>query len=138
MKLVHKVFIECFSAIRVLPDILGEEEGLGAHSAVFLLTPTFGIQYFWCHPDVRPFGEKLSLQCPSCRVLRSVRVEMGRMGKGILEASCSCGWSHLSTPVKGDVILPPVLGKKMVGWGNSMIYGSRADLLALWNAPRLV
>jgi hypothetical protein len=136
MKLVHKVFIECYSVIQVLPDILREEEGLGAHASVLLFAPTFGIRYFWCHPDIRPLGETLPLQCPSCSVLRSVRFELGLTSPGSLEVFCHCGWSESTTLPEGDVVLPSAVGKKIIGWGNSMIYGTRAELQEARNAPR--
>src|SRR5271168_939939 len=74
MKLCHKVFIECFSVIHVLPDFLSEEEGLGAHTSVVFLSPSIGIRYFWCNRAVCLCGDKVSLQCPKCLAIKTLKM----------------------------------------------------------------
>src|SRR5215470_19866303 len=77
MKLCHKLFIECFSVLRALPDLLKEEEGLGAHTGVILLSTSIAVRYFWCHVSIRPWGAKVALQCPHCYVLRMMNFSGG-------------------------------------------------------------
>jgi hypothetical protein len=74
MKLAQKMFIECFSVLRALPKLLKEEAGLGAHTSIVVLAPTFRLNYFWMHDGIRPYGAEIALQCPSCAVIQQLEV----------------------------------------------------------------
>jgi hypothetical protein len=67
MKLSLKVFI-------ILPNLLPEEESLGAHSEVFNFSSTLGELYAWYHHQIRPMGVTIDLQCQQCGILRSAQV----------------------------------------------------------------
>jgi hypothetical protein len=56
---------------RVLPSLLAEEEGLGAHTSVLNLSPSAGKRYSWYHHEVKPMGVSIALQCGKCGRLRS-------------------------------------------------------------------
>jgi hypothetical protein len=131
MKLSHKLFIECFSIIRVLPELLKEEEGLGTHTGVVLLSTSIGIRYFWCHTSIRPCGDLVALQCPKCYVLRALTFSAGGSA-GTYKAQCPCGWSD----VKVAQILPASYPPGGNGWGRQMLYGAEPDFQRVWNAPR--
>lgn len=131
MKLCQKLFIECFSVIRALPDLLKEEEGLGAHTGVVLLSNSIGVRYFWCHTSIRPCGDIIALQCPKCYALRTLKFSAGE-SSGTYRAECRCRWSKDFVAQISPALYPP--GGN--GWGRQMLYGTEADFQRVWNAPR--
>jgi|ERR1700678_1208029 hypothetical protein len=131
MKLCQKLFIECFSAVRAVPELLKEEEGLGAHTGVIMLLPSIGVQYFWCHDSIRPCGEQFPLQCPECLAIRTLRFSKTK-DPWRFAARCICGWRMEHNTGKINVKFPES-GK---GWGSEMLYGSEQDLEVLRKAPR--
>jgi hypothetical protein len=130
MKLCHKVFIECFSVIRVLPDLLSEEEGLGAHTGVVVLSPSIGIRYFWCNRTIRPCGDKVSLQCPNCLGVKTIR--FSGAGKGRYNVKCLCQWAQ-ECDADSTFATYPDDGN---GWGKQMLYGTDKDFERVWSASR--
>lgn len=130
MKLCHKLFIECFSVLRALPDLLEEEEGLGAHTGVVLLSTSIAVRYFWCHKTIRPCGDKVPLQCPACYVLRMLNFSAGdSAGKYIVR--CRCGWQR-----ECDVGFIGLFPPGGIGWGRQLLYGTEVDFQRVWNSPR--
>jgi len=131
MKLCHKLFIECFSVLRALPDLLQEEEGLGAHTGVVVLSKSIAIRYFWCHPSRRPFGNKVSHQCPECLAIRTLAFSAGPSPQSYV-SRCRCTWQ-----VESVVSLPgvtfPVGGN---GWARQILYGTEEDFQRVKSAPR--
>ena len=133
MKLCQKLFIECFSVLRAVPGILTEEEGLGAHASVIVAHSKIGIRYFWCHNQIRPFGDAIPLQCPNCMVVRAFKFRpLENSSK--YEVKCqNCQW------VKNRDILHlerkgfPTSG---TGCGHEIIYGTKGDMESMYNAPR--
>src|SRR5262245_45564208 len=131
MKLCHKLFVECFSMTRSLPELLKEEEGLGAHTGVVLLSQLFGVRYFWCHRSIRPLGEKVSLQCAQCRAIKTLSfLSTGLAGKFKVRCRCRFDCEHL---VNHKGVLFPEGG---IGWGRAFIYGSEKEYQDVRNAPR--
>jgi len=130
MKLCHKLFIECFSIIHALPDLLQEEEGLGAHTGVVLLSTSIGVRYFWCHKSVRPCGDKIPLQCPVCYAIRTLK--FAGSASGAYNVRCQCG-HKMECTAKNSPALYPEGG---TGWGKQICYGTEADYQAAWSAPR--
>lgn len=131
MKLCQKLFIECFSVIRALPELLKEEEGLGAHTGVVLLSTSIGVRYFWCHTSIRPCGDIIAFQCPNCYALRTLTFSAGE-SSGTYKAQCRCGWSKAVVAHIFPALYPP--GGN--GWARQMLYGSEGDFQRVWNAPR--
>jgi hypothetical protein len=136
MKLAQKLFIECFSMVRILPDILKEEEGLGAHTAVILASQTFGIRYFWCHPSVRPLGINKAPQCPNCHAVRTLSFTSLTTGSRDFTISCNCGWVEELSMGNPKAILPKVMNGAVIGWANELLYGMKADVDKVWSAHR--
>jgi hypothetical protein len=119
MKLCQKLFIECFSVLRTLPDLLQEEEGLGAHTGVVVLSTSIAVRYFWCHRSIRPCGDKVSHQCPQCFAIRTLSFSPGR-SSGAYVMRCRCGWQK-----EHDVSLPhTVYPDSGTGWGRQLLYGT--------------
>jgi hypothetical protein len=137
MKLVIKIFIECFSMIRILPDLLSEEEGLGIHTSVILFTATFGLRYFYCHKAFRPFGERIALQCQKCLGVRTLTFQIVPGDNHAYTRSCQCGWQDRRNLDLQDTIWPKSSDGGIVGWANQVMYGSRGDVEAAWKAPRI-
>ena len=130
MKLCHKVFIECFSVLRVLSELLEEDQGLGAHTGVVVLSPSVGVRYFWCNKSLRPCGDIVPLQCPNCFALRVLRFSSA--GPGRYKAKCHCQWEQEYSPTITSAIFP-VSGN---GWAREMLYGGEADFQRVLSAPR--
>ena len=91
--------------LRILPDILKEEEGLGAHSSVLVLSHRFAVEYFWVHKDLRPFGDTLTLQCPKCFAIRTLTFKLLDNKSGEFQASCHCGWTDQKLSGKGNALM---------------------------------
>jgi hypothetical protein len=51
MQLTQKVFIECFSVLRILPDLLDDEEELGYHTAIHVISSTISLHYVFYDPS---------------------------------------------------------------------------------------
>jgi acetone carboxylase gamma subunit len=88
-----KVFVEKFTLEKVLPALLREEEGLGAHTSVLNLSAQVGERYTWSHPDIKPMGVALDLQCQQCGRLRSLDVSRGDENITVVCAHPECGHS---------------------------------------------
>jgi hypothetical protein len=131
MKLCQKLFVECFSVLRALPDLLREEEGLGAHTGVVVLSASFGARYFWCHKSIRPWGVKVALQCPQCFAVRTLSFSAGG-SSGTYIVRCRCGW-HEECDVGLSNVFYPDGGN---GWARQILYGTEADFQRVRNAPR--
>jgi hypothetical protein len=130
MKLCHKLFIECFSVIHALPALLQEEEGLGEHTGVCLLSKSIGIRYFWCHTMIRPYGDKIPLQCPRCFALKTVSFSAGGSpGKYTVQCRHSCGWRAECIAE----ISPASYPEHGTGWGRQILYGTEADFQRAWS-----
>jgi hypothetical protein len=74
LRTIVQVFVEKFTLEIILPALLREEEALGAHTSVFNLSASVGQRYTWYHPQVKPMGVALDLQCETCGRLRSLEV----------------------------------------------------------------
>jgi hypothetical protein len=133
-KLSEKVFVECYSMIRCLPQILKEEEGLGNHSSVLLFTPNFGLEYFWTSPGLRPFGEAISIQCPGCSALKSLKATITGEGRYNVKCKFKCGWNRRYT-VKMDANLRLKTSGEN-NWGQRLIYGGWKEIDAAGKGPR--
>ena len=136
MKLAVKTYIECFSISRIVPDLLKEEEGLGAHTSVITLSPSFGLEFFWCHKTLRPLGELIPLQCPKCAVLRSMTFTMVGQRVGTYKAFCPCGFMVEKDAKIADATLPQAADGSVIGWGSRLWFGSPVAANKAWNAPR--
>ena len=134
VKLTQKIFIECFSVIRSLPSLLKEEEGLGAHTSVILLSPTFGLRYFWCHDTVRPYGDNIP-QC-TCGRVRQFRCDTINQSQWTYKLTCSCGWTKVKDATIPKAVLPKAVNGKVVGWGDQLLYGTRIGVREVREAPR--
>lgn len=130
MKLCHKLFIECFSITRCLPNLLNEEEALGAHTSVILLISSLGFRYFWCHKAYRPFGDKVPLQCPDCFAIRTLSFSSGSEEKYTVR--CRCGWRKECVPK----ISPALYPEGGIGWARTILYGTADDVERVSKAPR--
>ena len=131
MKLCQKLFIECFSVLRTLPDLLQEEEGLGAHTGVVVLSTSVAIRYFWCHRSIRPCGDKVAHQCPRCYAIRTLTFSLGGPS-GVYVARCRCGWNK-----EHDVRIPgAVYPDSGTGWARHLLYGTEEDFQRARSAPR--
>ena len=89
-KLACKIFIEHFSVERILPQILSEEEALGAHSTLIHFTPQIATEWAWYHHQSRPQGLSIGVQCPSCGCLRSLVVRYNPNETIVLCTNKSC------------------------------------------------
>lgn len=116
--------------VRVLPGLLNEEEGLGAHTGVVLLGRTFGVRYFFCNKNYRPMGIKIPLQCRECSAIKTLRGTPG--APGYLEVVCaSCKIdSRLEVPM---AVRYPEEGN---GWAHQFFFGGEREYSEVWNAPR--
>jgi hypothetical protein len=131
MKLCHKLFIECFSVLRALPDLLKEEEGLGAHTGVLLLSTSIAVRFFWCHKSIRPWGDKVALQCCHCYVRRMLKFSP-TMSAGQYKIECgSCERKE-----EHNVGYFAVFPEGGMGWGRQLLYGTEVDFQRAWNALR--
>jgi hypothetical protein len=120
--------------MRALPSLLEEEKGLGAHTSVILLTRTFGLDFFWCNSEIRPWGDKALLQCSKCHAVRTLKFKAGRQ-RGIYEFCCNkCKEKGEKNVLIKDGILPKAANGS--GWGNKLIYGRRSDVQDNYDAPR--
>jgi hypothetical protein len=135
IKLVIKNFVECFSVIRILTDLLKEEEGLGAHTSIILLLPFLGLEYVWWHKDICPLGEMVSLQCPICRAIRTLTINVDTGKPGAYNVSCLCGWKGRKQSARVDLDMSGMRGKDS-GWGKRLVYGSPISYQTIWKAPR--
>jgi hypothetical protein len=131
MKLCQKLFIECFSVLRTLPDLLQEDEGLGAHTGVVVLSTSVAARYFWCHKSIRPWGERIALQCPVCFAIRTLSFSEGD-SSGKYVARCRCGWQSECGVRVPDVLYPD----GGTGWARQILYGTQEDFKRVRNAPR--
>ena len=121
--------------LRILPDILKEEEGLGAHSSVLVLSHRFAVEYFWVHKDLRPFGDTLTLQCPKCFAIRTLTFKLLDNKSGEFQASCHCGWTDQKLSGKGDALM--LKGSQgSTGWASRLLYGTPAIVDEVWKLPR--
>ena len=136
MKLMIKTYIECFSISRILPDLLKEEEGLGVHTSILTLCPSFGLEYFWCHKSLRPLGELIPLQCPKCAVLRSMTFTTVGQRAGTYKALCPCGLTVEKDAKIADAKLPQTADGSITGWGSRLWFGSPVAVSKAWDAPR--
>jgi len=134
-KVTEKLFVECYSLVRCLPELLQEEVGLGCHTDVLLFTPTFGIKFFWASMDRRPFGHTIPSQCPGCHALKWPKVSLpSNLLSYHLTCRVKCGWKEEHT-VDGD----PSWRLDKVSknfWGQKLLYGRWQDVEAIKRAPR--
>jgi len=122
--------------IRILPELLKEEEGLGIHTSVLLLMPTFSLKYFYCHKEIRPFGDRISLQCGGCNAVRTLEfaVEDGQTSQ--YSWICICGWEDTQRlRLQNPVFLKPTNGA-IIGWANQLLFGTRSTVDMVWKLPR--
>jgi hypothetical protein len=120
----------------VLPALLKEEEGLGAHTSVVLLYRTFGLVYFWCHSEFRPYGDKIALQCKRCYVVRKLTFRTLQKAWSYKVRCKQCKWELERTVDIKNGIPPNVSNGSVIGWGNRLLYGERSEVEAMRNAPR--
>jgi len=134
-KVTEKLFVECYSLLRCLPELLKEEVGLGCHTDVLLFTPTFGIKFFWTSTDRRPFGQTIPSQCPGCWSLKWPRVSLSSNNLTYrLTCRVKCGWKE-EHAVEWD----PSWRLSQVdknSWGERLVYGRWQDVVAVQKAPR--
>ena len=135
MKLIIKNFIECFSVIRIIPELLREEEGLGAHTSVKVFSPFVGFEYVWWHRDLRPLGDSISPQCPICHAVRTLTIGTEIAKPGMYSVSCVCGWEGKKQMGKLNLDLSAT-GGGIMGWGKRLLYGTPASFQTIWKAPR--
>ena len=102
---VHKIYIEGVLLDRHhVGEILNSSVYIARHSSVVVMSYPFRKpiplasgylhidEYAWTHPSIRPWGQELPLQCPSCGALASLRARS--TGGGRIDARCSrdaCG-----------------------------------------------
>ena len=133
-KLIIKNFIECFSILRILPDLLKEEEGLGAHTSILLLSHRFALEYIWVHHQLCPFSDAVALQCPKCYAIQTLTFKLLDSKSGSYQASCPCGWADKKPSCLGDTLLP----KGPTGWATCLLYGTLAIVDGIWKLPCLM
>jgi hypothetical protein len=93
VKFTQKHFIECFSVLHTLPSLLKEEEELGIHTSVIILSQSFGLSYFWCHNTIHPYSNKIPLQCPHPTRNVIQKLQFKNMKTWVYKCNCKCGWS---------------------------------------------
>jgi hypothetical protein len=124
MKLSLKVFLEKYSIQRILPKLLCEEEGLGAHSGVFNFSSALGEQYAWYHHQIRPMGVTIDLQCQKCGALRSAQVKFRPTG-GMLITCSSEGCSMMRVIPESEWKVHPPKSEHISGWGVKVLWGTK-------------
>jgi hypothetical protein len=129
MKACEKFFIECYSPLHILPELLREEKGLGSHTGVMVFCPFFALEYLWFQSKIRPWGEKVCMQCKACHRLKSLSFERFR---GKHRANCKCGASRLIKVHKSMASF----AKSEEGWASRFVYGEQSDVDSVKKAPR--
>ena len=121
--------------LRILPDILKEEEGLGAHTSVLLLSHRFALEYLWVHKDLRPFGDTFAVQCPKCFAICSLTFKLLDSRSGEYQASCQCGWTDQKFSGKGDASM--LKGSQgSTAWASRILYGTPTIVDEVRKLPR--
>jgi hypothetical protein len=135
-KFTQKHFIECFSVLRSLPSLLKEEEELGSHTSVIVLSQSFGLSYFWCHDTICPYGDKIPLQCldPTCNVIQKLKFK--NVKTWVYKRTCKCGWTIVKDATIPNAVLPKAANGQTKGWGNELLYGTRARVEEVQQAPK--
>jgi hypothetical protein len=134
MKLSEKLFVECYSMVHCLPQILKEEEGLGSHSSVLLFTPLFGLEYSWTSSFLRPFGEIFPVQCPKCFALKSIQSRVTSAASYTLTCKAKCSWRK-DCAVKMGPEWRMAKGDGEI-WRTLLVYGLWEEVDAFRRAPR--
>jgi hypothetical protein len=104
-KVIIRTYVE-MSRLSAVGELLEDDIPLAAHSTVFLLTQSYGLQYKWFHNQIRPFGQQIALQCSKCLALRSLQVQFSADGKSS-ELKCRlCKATSREIECDGEYVWP--------------------------------